>query len=106
MLGDGVTASSRGTAMHTAAAKCTVGAVHALALHGADLNCISFVGQTPLHQAVIGRSVWAVVYLLAAGADPNIKDREGKTAAQLGAESKSDAVRVAFARHLTGQNHV
>lgn len=47
--------------------------------NGVDVNAQDGSGATPLHYAVRGRNLEAVKILLAAGADPNIKDREDLT---------------------------
>ena len=47
--------------------------------NGVDVNAQDGSGATPLHYAVCGRNLEAVKILLAAGADPNIKDREDVT---------------------------
>ncbi len=46
---------------------------------GANVNLCGQSGMTALHCAAMGNAAWAIRLLLAAGADPTLKDAEGKT---------------------------
>jgi serine/threonine protein kinase len=64
ILPSGQTSSSRGPAVHTAAAKCSVGSLHVLVSLGASVNSISPKKLTPLLSAIEARAYWNAVYLL------------------------------------------
>jgi ankyrin repeat protein len=51
-----------------------------LIAYGANTNAQNDAGRTPLHSAVLRREVHFVEVLLEHGADPGVKDVEGKTA--------------------------
>lgn len=53
--------------------------LHELVEAGADINHEAGTGDTPLHQAVEARSDDGVRFLLAAGADPTVKNDDGRT---------------------------
>ena len=56
------------------------GAAELLLKYGANLNAIDDVnGQTALHAAVMYRNYEAIQFLLASGANPRIRDSDGKT---------------------------
>ena len=55
-------------------------AIRLLAKYGADLNAQDGKGRTPLHRATYEGRVAAAEALLAAGADPSITNKRGKTA--------------------------
>lgn len=57
--------------------------------HGADPNFSSPRGFRPLHHACRGGDLESLRLLLAAGADPDCKTSEGKSAVQLVKESES-----------------
>jgi ankyrin repeat protein len=58
----------------------TPGATELLLKYGAKINAIDQVtGQTALHAAVMYRNYEAIQLLLASGANPKIKDEDGKT---------------------------
>lgn len=68
------------TALHMAAANGHVDVMRRLLDSGADPNAGSgSSGSTPLHDAVLARGTKAVPMLLAAGADPAVKNRAGET---------------------------
>jgi len=104
MLPSGASSSTRGTAVHTAASKCSVGALHVLLLLGADMNAISHQHLTPLHQAITGKALWSVIYLLSAGARTDVPDAVGVTAAKLAATCGVPVLHLALQRMQTGRN--
>jgi hypothetical protein len=56
------------------------GAAELLVRNGANVNAIDQVdGQTALHAAVMYQNYEAIQFLLASGANPKIKDKDGKT---------------------------
>ncbi len=58
----------------------TPGAAELLVKNGANINAIDQVtGQTALHAAVMYQNYEAIQFLLASGANPRIKDKDGKT---------------------------
>ena len=74
---------SRRTPLHFAAEAENanqVAAVELLVHHGAELNAQDRKGRTPLHRAAYEGRVDALKALLAAGADPDITNKGGKTA--------------------------
>jgi ankyrin repeat protein len=58
--------------------------------NGAELNAIQKGGQTPLHHAVARGSLKLVKLLVTAGADPFLKDEQGRAAADLAREIDSE----------------
>ena len=54
--------------------------VKALLDRGARVDAVTTHGDTPLHWAVRHRDIGCAKLLLAAGADPNLRDKEGRTA--------------------------
>ena len=70
------------TALHWAAVAHRPAVVKTLLAAGADVNAVDHFGYTPVHYAAtidFGDSATATE-LLAGGADPNIKDKKGKSA--------------------------
>ena len=57
--------------------------VDLLLARGAPVNVAEKDGETPLHRAVMFGALPATTALLAAGADPTLRDREGQTALDL-----------------------
>ena len=74
------------TPLHWATLTHRAEAVKALLAAGADVNAVDKFGYTPLHYAatVDFGDASIVTELLKAGADPKIKDKEGKTAQERG----------------------
>ncbi|HPE84704.1 MAG TPA: ankyrin repeat domain-containing protein, partial [Chlamydiales bacterium] len=58
-----------------------------------DINAVDYAGNSLLHYAVKDDSVASVEYLLEQGANPNLPDRNGKTAKEL---AQSPAMRSLF----------
>ena len=48
---------------------------------GAEINGRNYIGQTPLHWAMYLEDPWMANYLIAQGADPSLRRRDGLTAA-------------------------
>ena len=63
---------NKNRALHYAANKGQLDAMHFLIEHGADLNATNDKLETPLH--VTEKNIDAIRILLEAGADPNLKD--------------------------------
>jgi ankyrin repeat protein len=63
-------------ALHAAAGKGDVAAIHLLLAQGADARGLDGDGISPLHRAVQSGSLAAVNRLLDAGADPNLRDQK------------------------------
>ncbi|WNY28587.1 hypothetical protein MmiEs2_07830 [Methanimicrococcus stummii] len=78
-------AKAGGMSLHEAVINCDLEAVSAVITLGADVNEISdeerFKGMTPLAVAARVINTECMEILLAAGADPNFKDGNGRTAA-------------------------
>jgi uncharacterized protein len=75
-----------------------VGAVRLLVEAGADVNHRSVSGTTPLRDALLAgpHAVAVVQLLLAHGANPDIKDNQGKTVRQISYEYGSPLIRAAI----------
>jgi ankyrin repeat protein len=89
------------TALHWATLAHHPEAMKALIAGGAEVNTVDRFGFTPLQYAAMvdfGDSV-TVTTLLQAGADPNIKDKEGKTAFARGESYPYIAAALAGAKH-------
>ena len=74
------------TALHNAAAHNSDAesrAIHILVKHGANVNAQDRQGFTPLHAAIDRVHAAAAMTLLDLGADPTIRDNEGRTPVQL-----------------------
>jgi len=65
------------------AAEATPAELGKLIHAGANVNAQDRYGVTPLMQAVVGNNTTAVSTLIAAGADPKLKDFRGDTALDL-----------------------
>lgn len=63
----------------------------ALLRHGADVDVADAQGNTPLIKAAKGGHVGVVQVLLAAGANPELANRAGRTAADCAAEEAQSA---------------
>lgn len=63
-----------------------------LIAEGVEVNPIDNNGRTPLVYAIFVGSLWAVKDLLAHGADPMIKDREGQNALHIGIHRHRKAI--------------
>jgi hypothetical protein len=68
--------------MHCAAAGGKVPAMAKLLELGANVNRLDEYGATPAHAAAFGDQAAALRWLLAHGADPSIKDRDGYNVAE------------------------
>ncbi|MNY85739.1 Ankyrin repeat protein [compost metagenome] len=68
------------TALHIACNDGLIEVANELLKDGADINARSDDGKTALIRAVIHKQENVVSFLLSQGADPYIKDKEGKTA--------------------------
>jgi ankyrin repeat protein len=78
------------TPLHHASARNTdpeSRAIRILVKHGAKINAQDHLGSTPLHAAIDRTLPTAAMTLLDLGADPMIRDREGRTPLQLVRES-------------------
>jgi hypothetical protein len=67
--------------MHCAAASGQTQAMAKLQDLGASVNRLDGYGVTPVHVAVRFHRIESLRWLLAHGADPSIRDRDGRTAA-------------------------
>ena len=86
--------TTRSTPLHRAAYFAALPALSFLLEHGAPVNSTANPkGMTPLHLAVIGGHADVCARLLAAGADPSIKDKFGRTALAYAAKFGHDALR-------------
>lgn len=109
--------SSRATPLHLAVVyrEEVVAAAIAdkLIEYGAELNAKDADGQTPLHHAVARGSQLLVATLIEAGADPFLKDLQGRSPADLAKDlshdnpATSDQIRETLKRssHLIGNRH-
>ena len=61
-----------------------------LIANGAEMNAPQKGGQTPLHHAVAKGSLKVVEVLVLSGADPFLKDQQGRSAADLAKELSGD----------------
>lgn len=88
--------SSGGTALHAAMFQKNIKIVEMLIDYGLDVNAIGPKnGYTPLHDAVWGNNPEAAKLLLAKGADPTIKNKEGQTPLEKAqSEGKEDLIKV------------
>jgi ankyrin repeat protein/cell wall assembly regulator SMI1 len=60
--------------------------------HGADINHEDSTGETPLHKAVDSRSIEGVRFLVERGADPTVKNDDGRTPAALAQRFEEPAI--------------
>ncbi len=67
------------TQLHLASEKCDPAYVEYFIKEGAKVNMPDSKGNTPLHSSVASGCVGATVLLLQAGADPTLKNKEGKS---------------------------
>ena len=67
--------------MHCAAASGQIQSMSQLYYLGASVDRLDGYGVTPLHVAVRLQQIEAIRWLISHGANPSIKDREGRTAA-------------------------
>uniref|UniRef100_A0A3P8VT62 Uncharacterized protein n=1 Tax=Cynoglossus semilaevis TaxID=244447 RepID=A0A3P8VT62_CYNSE len=92
-------AGRKSTPLHFAAGngkKSSVATIHLLLCQGADPNARDNWNYTPLHEAAIKGKIDVCIVLLQHGADPNIRNTDGKSALDL-ADPSAKAV-------LTGQS--
>ncbi|MBV1878501.1 MAG: ankyrin repeat domain-containing protein [Pseudomonadales bacterium] len=110
-LGCDVTATNKLglTALHIAASKINLRLLKILIAAGADVNCKDMHGKTPLHRlcshiethiADQNRYFSAIQLLLKSGSNPEQKDKRGKTAYTLAADSGQQAL-LDFMRSLS-----
>lgn len=78
------------SALHLAARDCSTDLVDLLLETGADPNALTIKQRTPLHSAARGQCFSAVVSLLEHGAQPLLKDKEGKVARDYVRDSSKD----------------
>jgi ankyrin repeat protein len=71
-----------GGLMQCAAAKGETQVMAKLVELGANPNRLDGTGSTPAHAAVFGCQVESLRWLLAHGADPSVRDRDGRTVAE------------------------
>ena len=74
------------------------GLIHYLVNQGVDINAIDILGQTALMAAAESNHADNVKVLLAAGADPLIRDRRGRAAADIAHEHHYDSLAALLAR--------
>jgi ankyrin repeat protein/cell wall assembly regulator SMI1 len=60
--------------------------------HGADINYEDSSGETPLHKAVDSRSLEGVRFLIERGANPTVKNDDGRTPAALAQRLEEPAI--------------
>ena len=83
--------SSQATPLHLATAfrdeavACAI--AEELVANGAELNAKQADGTTPLHHAISRGAARLTARLVEAGADPHLKDAQGRTSAQLAKET-------------------
>ena len=84
----------RNTVLHHAAAKgVNAELIRTLVIHGVNLNALNKEGKTALMLAAEENEEEAVAVLLESGADPNIRTRDGRSAADV---ADGDSVRAAL----------
>nr|XP_024218502.1 tankyrase-1-like [Halyomorpha halys] len=83
------------TPLHLAASK-GISTLIALARCSANLNAKDFDGNTPLHIAVIKDYFWSADILLILGANPNVKNNEGKIPQDLVTSDKNKNFQLTF----------
>ena len=66
--------------LHDAVQRCDEGTVTELIAAGVELVSLDELGMAPIHWAVYGGYKRLVRILLQAGADPNVRTRDGATA--------------------------
>jgi ankyrin repeat protein len=65
------------TCLHLAAFRGNIRAISLLARAGLDINAKGDMGSTPLHMAYSGNQAEAIAFLLALGANPELRDEFG-----------------------------
>jgi ankyrin repeat protein len=78
--------------LHSAVAAGNLPMVELLLAHGAQPDCVEFLGATPLHTAAAEGKLAIVEKLLAAGADRRRKTKDSKTAYDLAVEKGHGAL--------------
>jgi Ankyrin repeats (many copies) len=91
--------------MHCAAASGQTLAMAKLQDLGASVNRIGGYGGTPLHVAVRSGRIESLRWLLAHGADPSIRDRDGRTAADYVSADIAEPQRDDFLSALKQTSH-
>ena len=67
-----------------------------LVAHGADVNATDSWGNNPLRDAIVGNDPRMVQFLLQAGSDPDHRNREGETMAEIARAHASPEVEAMF----------
>lgn len=85
------------------AATAPVASLQILIQRGARVNAQDRFGVTPLMEAVIGNNIAAVRVLIAAGANPHLRDLRGDTALDLARQLGRDDIERLLIAASTGQ---
>lgn len=86
--------------LHQAARECDAGHMRQVLAQHPSLNEIDENGMTPLHIAIDSRQTACVGLLLEAGADRQVRDRQGRTALEAAARIADPRDRFAILRHF------